>query len=119
MITMSKTVFIAHQISGDIEGNIKRVIEICRLIHSAHIIPVFPSFTWRQYLTDGEQTKRLAGLVNEEYFRRGMVDEVWLYGPKITEGMLKEINLAISYNIPVIPKNVFMRAQFAELKLSF
>ncbi len=114
---MAKTVFIAHQISGDVDGNIKKVIAICKLIHSTNIIPVFPSFTWRQYLPENDATKYHAGLVNDEYFRRGMVDEVWLYGPRITEGMLKEINLAISYGIPVVAKNVFVRAQLKELQL--
>ncbi len=108
---MAKTVFIAHAISGDVESNIKKVIQICKAIHSEEIIPVFPSFTWRQYLPENDSTKYRAGLVNHEYFRRGMIDEVWLYGPKITEGMLKEINLAISYEIPVIPKNKVLKEQ--------
>lgn len=113
---MIKTVFIAHQISGDTESNIKKVIAICKAIHKNNILPVFPSFTWRQYLPENDSTKYYAGLVNDEYFRRGMIDEVWLYGPKVSAGMLKEIDLAVSYGIPVIPKSYSLRVQFKSLR---
>ena len=110
-----KTVFIAHQISGDVEANIKEVVKICKSIHTAHVLPIFPSFTWRQYLPENEHTKYYAASVNEEYFRRGMVDEVWLYGPKISDGMIKEIYLAISYGIPVIAKNKLLKSELKTL----
>lgn len=29
-----KTVFIAHPIAGDIEGNVKKVLEICKRVHT-------------------------------------------------------------------------------------
>jgi hypothetical protein len=75
-----KLVFIAHPMSGDIEGNTKKVLAICRKIHSEEIIPVFPSFTWRLYLTGDDEDKKLAAQVNETYFASGAVDELWLYG---------------------------------------
>lgn len=116
---MLKTVFIAHQISGDVDTNIKKVLAVCKKLHeSGKIIPIFPSLIWRQYLPENENTKYLAGLVNDEYFRRGMVDEVWLYGSKLSEGMIKEIKLAISFGIPVVPKNKFMKEELKRLKLS-
>ncbi len=115
---MTKTVFIAHQISGDVEANIRKVIALCKFIHSPSILPIFPSFTWRQYLPANETTKYWAGLVNDEYFKRGMVDEIWLYGKKLSAGMIKVIDLAISYGIRVVPKNVFMKKALAELDYS-
>jgi hypothetical protein len=39
-----------------------------------------------------------------ECFYRGYVDELWLFGDYISEGMNQEINLAKKMNIPVIPK---------------
>ncbi len=105
-----KTVFIAHAISGDVAGNLEKVAKICKAIHSTTILPVFPSFTWRQYLgQDDAKTIYLAGLVNEEYFRRFMIDELWLYGSTLSSGMQKEIKLAISYDIPVIAKTKAMK----------
>ncbi len=99
-----KRVFIAHPMSGDIEGNKRKVVEICRRIHSLEVLPVFPSFTTRQYLTDDPEDRELARIQIEEYFRRGMVDELWLFGDAITKGMIREIHLARRYNIPVVEK---------------
>jgi hypothetical protein len=101
---MFKTIFIAHPISGDVENNLKKVMDICKEIHTVDTIPIFPSSLWRNYLPVGDVTKHWAGLVNDEYFKRGMVDEVWVYGEIITEGMKKEIDLAYAYEIPVIFK---------------
>jgi len=102
---MAKTVFIAHPISGDVENNVKKVIAICEAIHSKDVIPVFPSFTWRQYLTDRPGDKALAHAVNEEYFKRGMVDEVWFYGDRMSDGMREEAKLARSFGITVVGKS--------------
>jgi hypothetical protein len=101
---MAKMVFVAHPMSGDIEGNRKKVIAICRRIHSDEIIPVFPSFTWRLYLGDEPKDKQLAREVNEEYFRRGAVDEIWFYGDRLTNGMEDEALFARKYGITVIGK---------------
>ncbi len=104
-MTHPKTVFIAHPISGNEEENLRKVLEICKELNSQGIIPIFPPHSWRQYMEPGTDSKYWSGLVNEEYFRRGMVDEVWLYGETISDGMKKEIRLAVSYGIPIIPKN--------------
>ena len=109
-----KKVFIAHPMSGDIEGNTRKVIEILRNIHSEGIIPVFPSFTWRLYLGDSEYDRKLAAMVNEAYFRDVFIDEVWVYGDRLSPGMLKEIMLAQECFIPVIPKSPEMMALFKE-----
>lgn len=114
-MTHSKTVFIAHPISGNEEENLRKVIEICKELNSKGIIPIFPSHSWRQYLEPGTDPKYWSGLVNDEYFRRGMVDEVWLYGETISPGMEKEIKLAISYGIPVVPKSVGTREAFEKM----
>ncbi|MFA6397322.1 MAG: hypothetical protein WDK96_00550 [Candidatus Paceibacterota bacterium] len=110
-----KTVFIAHTISGDIEANIKKVIQICKQLHlSGKIIPIFPSFVWRQYLGKDEISKNLAKKVAIEYFRRGMVDELWLYGRILSDGMKEEIILALKYGIKVVVKNNAIRKDFTD-----
>ncbi|MFZ3020133.1 MAG: hypothetical protein WA051_01255 [Minisyncoccia bacterium] len=115
---MTKMVFIAHPMSGDIRGNTRRVEEICRSVHTLDVIPVFPSFVWRRYLKEvkkcGYQSS-LASRVNDEYFKRKFIDEVWLYGDRITNGMLAEILLAWKYHIPVIgktPETIRMLKQY-------
>lgn len=101
---MPKTVFIAHPMTGDIEGNSTKVTAICREIHSPEIIPIFPSFTTRRYLTPDPKDRELATAHIQEYFNRKMIDEVWLYGDKITDGMWREIRTAFDRKIPVVPK---------------
>ena len=101
---MPMMVFICHPMTGDIEGNTKKVVEICRSIHSKDIIPVFPSFTTRRYLTPDPADRELARIMIEEYFRRRVIDEVWIFGDRLTAGIKREIRLAIKYGIPVVAK---------------
>ena len=101
---MAKTVFIAHPISGDIRGNIKKVLKICAEVHTKDIIPIAPYLVSLQYLDDGVIEDRELGMeANHECFRRGYVDEIWLFGDRISVGM-KEILLAKEMGIPIIPK---------------
>ena len=101
---MPKTVFIAHSMSGDIEGNTLKVVKICRRIHSSEIIPVFPSFTTRRYLTPAPADRQLAETHIREYFKRRFIDELWLYGRRITEGMWREVRTAREQGVLVVAK---------------
>ncbi len=111
----AKIIFIAHPISGDIEGNIKKVLQICRIIHSKKIIPFFPSLIWRQYLGDSVEDKELIDRVNQEFFTKGTVDEVWFYGNKFSEGMRGEALLAMKHGIPVCGKSLVTKQALLEL----
>jgi hypothetical protein len=73
---MPKRVFIAHPVSGDIRGNLKRVLAILKEVHTKDTIPYFPSIVALQYLDDNNAAERELGmLANEEYFTRGFIDE--------------------------------------------
>ncbi len=105
LIMKKKTVYIAHPISGDVESNIERVLKICKEVHTENIIPVAPYIVSLRYLNDKVTGDRELGIeVNYEYFRRRYVDELWLFGAEISEGMYKEVLLAREMNIPIIPK---------------
>ena len=100
-----KTVFIAHPISGDIDGNVKKVLAICERIHTKELVPVAPYLVSLQYLNDEVVEDRELGIeANLECFRRRYVDELWLFGDRISEGMKGEIALAKELNIPIVPK---------------
>jgi hypothetical protein len=100
-----KTVYIAHPISGDVERNCKKVLDICKEIHSKETVPVVPYLVSLKYLDDSIETDRERGIsVNLEYFRRGFIDELWLYGDTISPGMEKEISLAKELGIPTVCK---------------
>lgn len=99
-----KTVFIGHPIGGDVERNMKKVISICSAIHSQNIIPVAPYLVSLQYLNDAVvEDRELGTTANSECFNRKFVDELWLFGDHISEGMKMEISLAKKLNIPVFP----------------
>src|SRR3990167_10844296 len=111
-----KTVFVAHPIAGDIEGNMKKVLAICEQIHSKEIIPIAPYLVSLQYLNDEVVEDRQLGIdANHECFRRGYVDELWLFGDRISEGMKGEILLAKELNIPVVPKTEGTKNDLAKL----
>ena len=100
-----KTVFIGHPISGDIKGNVEKVLKICSELHTKDIIPVAPYLISLQYLDDKIVEDRELGMeANHECFHRRYVDELWLFGDRISDGMKKEILLAKEMNMPIIPK---------------
>jgi len=100
-----KTVFVSHPISGDVSGNLKKVLEICRKIHNQNIIPVAPYLVSLQYLDDAISEDRELGIdANLECFRRGYIDELWLFGDHISKGMKQEIKIALEQNIVIIAK---------------
>lgn len=120
---MPKMVFIAHPISDDPEGNTRKVLEICRQIHTADIIPLFPGLVFRMYLSQIDaKAKALARMAIEEYFRSGVVDEVWFYVAKLSSGMLFELKLAEKYGVRVVAKSLAMyeilRSQVFEKEIS-
>ena len=102
---MAKTVFIGHPIGGDIRSNTAKVLKICEEVHTKDIIPVAPYLISLQYLNDEIIEDRELGMeANHECFRRRYVDELWLFGDKISNGMQKEILLAREVDIPIIAK---------------
>lgn len=102
---MAKIVFIAHPITGDIKINLKKVIEICKKVHSLEIIPIFPSYVWRKYLGSVSGGAEIAEHSTSYFFKKKIIDELWLYGDFISAGMKKNIKLAIKYDIPIIVKS--------------
>ena len=94
----------------------KKVLAICEQIHSKEIIPIAPYLVSLQYLNDEVVEDRQLGIdANHECFRRGYVDELWLFGDRISEGMKGEILLAREMDIPVVPKTEGTKNDLAKL----
>lgn len=105
IIVFVKTVFVAHPIAGNIRENVKKVLAICESVHTKEVIPVAPYLVSLQYLNDTIKEDRELGVIaNLECFHRKYVDELWLFGDRISEGMRGEVVLANKLKIPVIPK---------------
>ena len=102
-----KIVFIAHPISGDVKGNLKKVIAIVRDInlHNKDVVPFAPYWVDCHALNDDIPEERQRGIRNDyEYFRRNVFDELWVYGDTISKGMKAEIETASMFNIPIVFK---------------
>lgn len=100
-----KIVFIGHPVAGDISGNVKKILDICKKIHNKKVIPCVPYLVSLHYLNDKIVEDRELGIeANLECFYRGYVDELWLFGDYISEGMKQEIKIARKLNIPIISK---------------
>lgn len=112
-----KTVFIAHPIAGDVEGNTKKVLAICETIHDKEIIPVAPYLVSLQYLDDTVKEDRQLGVdANLECFRRKYIDELWLFGDRISEGVAAEVKLAMELGIPIVAKTEETKQDLKKIK---
>lgn len=102
-----KVIYIAHPISGDVKGNLEKIRLIARTINLTEpdVVPFAPYWFDCHVLDDNSPEERARGIKNDtEFFHRGTIDEVWLYGDRISNGMAEEIKLAESLSIPVIHK---------------
>lgn len=99
-------VYVAHPIGGDVQRNMGLVENICGRIyqHRPEIVPLAPYLMALKFLNDNDPADRLRGVsMNKEFFTRRLIDEVWLFGDKISNGMWEEIGWARGLRIPVIP----------------
>lgn len=100
-----KIVYVAHPISGDVKGNLKKIIDIIRDINlnEPDVVPFAHYWVDCHALDDDNPEERMRGIKNDrEFFERKSFDELRLYGDRISNGMRKEMELAFKYNIPVI-----------------
>jgi hypothetical protein len=100
-------VYIAHPISGMVDANLLCIRAIVRKINTdpqhADIVPFAPYISDALALNDTNAAERERGLQNdiELLTRPGVVDELWLYGPRLSEGMKLEVKAAVQMGIPI------------------
>lgn len=102
-----KIVYIAHPISGDIEVNLADLRRIVRKINLDHpeVVPFVPYYADVVSLDDNKPDERARGIKNDmEILSRGIPDELWLTGEKVSFGMSIERQTALSHGIPVVDK---------------
>lgn len=103
-----KIVYIAHPISGDVENNLKKIIDIIRDINMTcdDVVPFAHYWVDCHALDDTIPEERMRGITNDqEFFSRRFIDELWLFGDRISIGMRAEIEICISLNIPIVFKS--------------
>lgn len=102
-----KIVYIAHPISGDIEGNLKKILAIIREINLTmpDVLPFAHYWVECHALNDAVPEERVRGIKNDKaLLKAGFINEVWLYGNRISGGMLDEIKTANESGIIVVAK---------------
>lgn len=94
-------VYIAHPMKGDIAGNKKKVIDICREIgKNPMVIPFTPYLSAFEYLDDDDPIQREKGMVmNRFYFERKIIDVLLICGDRMSMGVRSEIKLALENGI--------------------
>lgn len=114
-----KIAYIAHPISGAVQENLAAIMAIVRYInlHEHDIVPFAPYYVDCLSLDDSVPHERERGIRNDtEILERKFVDEVRLYGDKISNGMKNEVSLAHELGIPVIPMTDETRQAYEFLK---
>lgn len=104
---IDKKVYIAHPISGDVENNKKEVWSLIKNLHLENDFQwhhfIAPYLVTLECLDDKDYLQRQRGVANnKQYFDSNFIDELWLFGDKISTGMAQEIVWAVENNITVI-----------------
>lgn len=98
--------YIAHPIGGDVEDNLKSLRRVIYNInkYEKDTVPFCPYYADVVSLDDNDPLQRARGIENDMAIlkRPGMVDELRLYGERISDGMKDEIMVAVNMGIPVV-----------------
>lgn len=101
MSDKSKLVYICSPYaSGDVQENVEKAKEYCKLALKNWYIPVAPHLLYPQFLRDEDPAEREQGLSCGLTLLE-VCAEVWVFGD-ISKGMLREIEYARVKNIPVL-----------------
>lgn len=103
-----KIAYIAHPVSGDVTKNIEAIIGIVRDINltEPETVPFCPYLGDLYALDDNDPNERARGIKNDVHLlKAGFIDEVRLYGDRISNGMQHEIELAESLGIAVVSRS--------------
>lgn len=113
-----KIAYIAHPISGNVSDNLDAIRDIARHInlYEPDVVPFAPYYLDCHCLDDSVPEERERGIKNNvALLKKGFVDELRLYGPRISKGMLEEIKLAYSLGITICPMSEGTQRDFDAL----
>lgn len=114
-----KVAYIAHPIGGDVLNNLEKIKAIGRKINmeEPEVIPFAHYFFDCYALDDNVPEERERGIKNGiALMRKGFIDEIRLYGDRISTGMSHEIDLAIELGIKVVPMTENTLKEYLEWK---
>jgi hypothetical protein len=105
LIVKKKIVYIAHPIGGDVTANIQKILNIVRDINLTmpDVVPFAPYIADVLIMDDSKPEERAIGISNDhKIIESGIVNELWIYGERISAGMVAEIELAEKHCIPIV-----------------
>lgn len=100
-----KICYIAHPIGGDVEYNLADLRRIIKHINLTmpEVLPFCPYYADVVSMDDNVPEERSRGLNNDFHLlQSGFINEVWLTGGRISNGMQQEINVANVEDIKVV-----------------
>ena len=101
-----RVAYIAHPMSGDVKGNLVLIALIGRQINleEPDVIPFAQYFFDCHSLVDSVERERERGIRNGiALLKKGFIDELRLYGNRVSAGMMFEVDLALGLGIEVKP----------------
>lgn len=99
---MMKYVYICHPLRGDVEGNLEKVKNIVREVCCEEIVAFAPHLAFAPVFADHIPEQRARGISTDlALLRSGKIDELWVYGEQLTEGMKFELEVCLEHNIPI------------------
>jgi len=93
-------VYIASPFAGDTERNTERARGYCRFAVSKGCIPLAPHLLYPQFMDDSDREQREFGL-RFALILLTKCDELWVFGDKFSDGMLREIAKAKRKGKPI------------------
>lgn len=93
-------VYICSPFAGDEAGNTERARQFCKFAVRQGAIPFAPHLLYPQFMLDSDPEQRKLALLFGVVWLCKM-DEVWVFGERISDGMKQEIAKARSKGIPL------------------
>jgi hypothetical protein len=93
-------VYVCSPFAGDVARNTENARRYCRFAVRQGAIPFAPHLLYPQFMDDGNREERgLALLFGIVWLCK--MDEVWVFGERVSEGMRREIRKARDKGIPI------------------
>ena len=94
-------VYICSPYRDNEEYNVAKAQFYCQFATEQGVVPIAPHIYFPQFLDDNDPTDRRLGLeIGLDLLKH--CAELWVFGTRISEGMLNEIEAAKRFGIPVL-----------------
>ena len=95
-----RIVYICSPYAGDVEYNVRKAQAYCRFAVESDCVPIATHLLFPQFMDDTDPGERQQALLMSGLLL-SKCNEVWVFGEKVSSGMLSEIRKATAHNKPV------------------